>query len=373
MAANAVAERILLLDRSVYVRTAPTYLDPKHGGLVLCGKNADRGVLRLRRDGYDGLLLEDAAAYEKQAATTDQPFALPKGHLFGNDLDSVLQEQRDYGATVALTPTRYIHAGNAEALKGLMRAARAIERDDVVSVPVDLAWLRDESLRQLITVLQRIPPTEGLILGGQYDPPAKFVAAPKNLRHLLGDVADVGLWRTDLAAFDCLAHGGLFAAIGAGGSLRHTPPATSNRSPAGARTHRRCSYRTSCDSAKQTFWQRSTLTTARHGAGVRSAMGSFSTPSTVCAARFERQPSTTQPPGTAGCPICSPHSNLADRQEWWKNRCREAVDAHERENIRIRQPKAFKPPTPLKAWATLPLTHTPNPPPPNADEEHPLI
>jgi hypothetical protein len=34
----------------------------------------------------------------------------------------------------------------------------------------------------------------------------------------------MGLWRTDLAAFDCLAHGGLFAAIGAGGSLRHAPP-----------------------------------------------------------------------------------------------------------------------------------------------------
>jgi hypothetical protein len=181
MTANAVAEHILLLDRPVYMRTTPTYLDPKYSGLVLCGNNADRGVLRLRKDGYDGLLLEDPAAYEKQAATADEPFALPQGRLFGDNLDSVLQEQLDRSATVAITPTRYIHAGNAEALKGLMRAAQTIERDDViVSVPVDLAWLRDESLGQLIAVLQRIPQPKALILGGQYDPLAKFAAAPKN-------------------------------------------------------------------------------------------------------------------------------------------------------------------------------------------------
>jgi hypothetical protein len=158
VAAAAVAQRILLLDRPVYVRTPPEYLDPKHCGLVLCGNNAGRGVVWLRQDGYDSLLLEDPGAYEKQAATAEEPFALPQGRLFGNNLDSVLQEQRDRGATVAITPTRYIHAGDADALKGLMRTAQIIERSDViVSVPIDLAWLRTESLGQLIAVLQRIP------------------------------------------------------------------------------------------------------------------------------------------------------------------------------------------------------------------------
>jgi hypothetical protein len=39
-AAQKVAERVLLLDRPRYVDAAPPYLDPDHGGLVLCGQNA---------------------------------------------------------------------------------------------------------------------------------------------------------------------------------------------------------------------------------------------------------------------------------------------------------------------------------------------
>ena len=59
----------------------------------------------------------------------------------------MLQEQRDCGASVAMTPTRYVHAGDADALKGVMRAAQAIERDDVVvTLPIAISWLRDESL-----------------------------------------------------------------------------------------------------------------------------------------------------------------------------------------------------------------------------------
>jgi hypothetical protein len=67
------------------------------------------------------------------------------------------------------------------------------------------------------------------------------------------------------------------------------------------------------------------------------------------------------------------HSNLAGRQQWWKTRCQQAVDAHERENVRIRQPKAFNPPRPLQAWATLPLSHPSRVPPADAGEQHPLV
>ena len=49
--ADAVAERILLLDRPKYVRQAPTNLNAAHGGLVLCGADAGAGVIALRKSG----------------------------------------------------------------------------------------------------------------------------------------------------------------------------------------------------------------------------------------------------------------------------------------------------------------------------------
>jgi hypothetical protein len=224
-AAQKMAQRVLLLDRPRYVDAAPPYLDPDHGGLVLCGKKAGGRARELRGAGYTSILVIDQAAYETEAATGDEPFALPEGRLFGGHLGDVLHQQLDCGADVAVTPTRYVRPGDADALKAVMRAAQAIERSDViVTVPVAITWLRDESLRQLMAVLKLIPHPKALILGGQYDPLDAFASAPKNLRSLAQEVADLGLWRTDLAAFDCIAYGGLVAAIGAGGSLRHLIP-----------------------------------------------------------------------------------------------------------------------------------------------------
>lgn len=45
----------------------------------------------------------------------------------------------------------------------------------------------------------------------------------------------------------------------------------------------------------------------------------------------------------------------ADRQQWWRGRCKAALDAHEQENTRLRQKGAFKPSSALKKLATLPL------------------
>ena len=110
-AAQRVAERVLLLDRPRYLDAAPPYLDPDHSGLVLCGQNAGGRARELRRTGYESILVIDQAAYETEAASADEPFALPEGRLFGEDLDDVLQEQLGCGVDVAVTPTRYIRRG----------------------------------------------------------------------------------------------------------------------------------------------------------------------------------------------------------------------------------------------------------------------
>jgi hypothetical protein len=45
-----------------------------------------------------------------------------------------------------------------------------------------------------------------------------------------------------------------------------------------------------------------------------------------------------------------------ERQLWWRGFCQAAVDAHEQENMRLRQKGAFKPSPALKELASLPLS-----------------
>ena len=71
-ASGAVTERIFLLDRPKYVRQVSTNLNAAHGGLVLCDADAGAGVIALRKSGYTGVLVEDVAAYETEAATADE-------------------------------------------------------------------------------------------------------------------------------------------------------------------------------------------------------------------------------------------------------------------------------------------------------------
>jgi hypothetical protein len=363
-AAQKVAERVLLLDRPRYVDSAPAHLDPDHGGLVLCGQHAGGRARELRRAGYESILVIDQAAYETEAASADEPFALPEGRLFGEDLDDVLQGQLGCGADVAVTPTRYIRPGDADALKAVMRAARAIERSDVmVIVPVAITWLRDEYLRQLMAVLKRIPHPKALILGGQYNPLDAFANAPRNLRQVAQEVADLGLWRTDLAAFDCIAYGGLFAAIGAGGSVRHLIPEDEepqSSSFPGA-------YLPSVLVPDLLRYSRADWLATKYANTLPPRC-----PCAVCDGslldRFNRGDGETRAAAHAHnaatwsswLPDLFDHQSPGDRQLWWRNRCKGAVEAHEAENARIQQPGAFKPPRALRAWATLPVSQPPS-------------
>jgi hypothetical protein len=330
---------------------------------VLCGKNADRKARELRQEGYGSILVIDQAAYETEAATDDEPFALPEGRLFGNGLHDVLQQQLDCGADVALTPTRYVHADDADALKGVMRAAQAIERNDViVTVPVAITWLRDEYLPQLIEILRRIPHPKALILGGQYNPLDAFAAAPKNLRRLVKELRDVGLWRTDLAAFDCMAYGGLFGAIGAGGSLRHLPP--EDEEPQSS-NFPGAHFPSVLVPDLLSFVRADSLANRYANALPPRCPCPFCHGSPLD--RFNRRDGATRAAAHAHnaatwnswLPDLFGHQSLGDRQDWWKNRCTVAIDEHEAENVRIRQPGAFKPKRFLRAWASLPIFKPP--------------
>jgi hypothetical protein len=362
-AARAVADRILMIDRPQFVRQVPGFLDTSHGGLVLCGPAAPAGTLGVRDGGYTGVLLEDTAPYEREVATAEEPFSLPADDLlFGADLDSALQMQIDRGATVAVTPSRYVQAGDSGALKAIMKAAEAVKRDDVIVImPVALAWLRKESRAQLTAVLRRIPHPVALSLGGQYDPLKAFAKAPEHLRDLLLEVPGIGLWRTDLAGFDALAYGGAFAAIGAGGSLRHLVPAGERPESEKPFAHypsvlvpdllRFSNGDRLADIYADVIPPRCHCTVCGGG-----FLKSFNSRTHEVRAQAHAHNAATW---NSWLPDLFAHERPGDRQQWWRNRCEGAVAAHLTENARIKQAGRFKPPPALKKWAELPLRDTP--------------
>ncbi|GAA3604244.1 hypothetical protein GCM10022419_106120 [Nonomuraea rosea] len=357
-AGRAITQRALTLERANLLLQAPGYLHPDHGGLVVCGTGCSARLHALRR-AFSGVLAEDCAAYEKEVATTDAPFCLPQDALFGGDLDSALQEQLDNGASFAITPTRYIKAGDPAALKAVVKAAGALQRDDVVvTLPVSIGWLRPEARVTLVAAIRAIEHPVALILGGQRDPLQQFAAAPQQLRQLLADVPGTGLWRTDLAGFDALAHGAGFAGIGAGGSLRHLVPAGERTETSGGGANypavlipellRFSSAKFIADSYANATPPRCTCSRCQ-GRALDDFLG-LTNP--VKAAAHAHNSATWN----AWLPDLLEQPTLADRQIWWRARCKQAVNAHAMENTRIKQPNHFKPPRPLEKWASLPLS-----------------
>ncbi|GAA4242448.1 hypothetical protein GCM10022254_75480 [Actinomadura meridiana] len=360
-AAQLLDQRILILERPRFVTAMPALVNTAHSGLVLCDAKAARHTAALR-PACSGLLLEDQSPYEKQIATADAPFDLPADVLFGGELGDVLDEQRRRGADLAIAPTRYVQAGDSDALKAIMRTAAELERDDVlIPLPVAVTWLMNDQRRQLAAVIRRIPHPVALILGGQRDPLRHFTDAPQNLRAVLADlheVGPVGLWRTDLAGFDALAHGAAFAGIGAGGSVRHLVPA-GERAESAERAggpnwpsvlvpdlmiYKRA------DTLERIYANDTAPPCTCRRCG-NSPLPSFHGATDAIKADAHAHNTATW---TAWLPNFLGNTGLSARQAWWRTRCRRAVDAHELENTRLRQPKAFKPTPVLKQWAREP-------------------
>ncbi|TDD32900.1 hypothetical protein E1287_21090 [Actinomadura sp. KC06] len=364
-AARAIAQRILTVERPQLLNSLPpAHLNVDHGGLVVCGSNASARLQALR-SAFNGVLSEDIAAYEKQTATPTEPFALPTGGMFGCDLPDVVQQQIDRGASFAITPTRYVNARDSASLKAILKEVSKLERDDVLVVlPVAIGWLQDETARrQLTAVINLIPHPVALAFGCQFNPMDAFAAAVINLRTLLKDAPGTGLWRTDMAGFDALAHGGAFAAIGAGGAVRHLVPA-------GERAE------TAKDKSGGPVYPTVLL----------PQMLRFSD------AKFLADTYANAPAPRCGCPQCggtmldlffgltnavkaaaNAHNVAAwnvwlpellaeqgtERQRWWRDRCKLALDAQAAENIRIGMPGRFKPAKHLKKWAALSIDGEP--------------
>jgi hypothetical protein len=367
---RVLSERIFLFvsPRTPSIPTIGPQLHQQHGGLAVCRfdglqKGGQQALAR-----YRGPLLLDPGRYEKHFATSDRPFIVPPDDMYGSGMDRELDLQIQRRALAAITPTGYIRAADWGALKAVVRTAQDLKRNDVViMLPIDAAWLQDDSVEKLDLAIKQTPHPVAIAVGGQYNPFDKYRKATTNLRRLLIDNPGVGLWRADLQVFDAIGHGALFAAFGLSTSLRHTVPP---------------------DQAAQ----------SKKGGGVRPS-ATVLLPELL---RFSQGPDLATLYADADAPTCSclacggakldrfdghdneiraladshnaavwadllvavfHYTDLGSRQAWWHQLCIDALKSIEAENERLRQVGAFKVPKDVQRWVDLPVTHAPAPVP----------
>lgn len=352
--AGSLTDRVLVHTSWDTGQNLLKVLSPQASGLVLRGSKAGTGVHQLRKNRFDGVLIIDPEGYTQAAATAEAPFVLPQDQLFETTLDDILQGQRTCGATVTLTPTGYLRAGDSDALKAAANTVATLERDDVLfSVPIDIAWLTNDHIGQLIAVLARLAAPKAVLLGGQFDPLDRYQTAVANLRRLVTEAGHVAVFRTDLTGFDALTHGAFAASIGTGGSLRHVIPFGEQR-----RANTMDQSPSVLFPDVMAFFKGSTLATR---------FANARPPACSCLAcqgrRLDTFLSRTDSEAAHAHGICTwiewitdmlAQPTLADRAQWWRNRCAAAVAHYDNVNAQLDQPDAFKPPKALESWADLP-------------------
>ncbi|WP_380281949.1 hypothetical protein [Kitasatospora purpeofusca] len=222
----------------------------------------------------------------------------------------------------------------------------------MLALPIDVGWLRGDSVGHLIEELGGAPGPKAVMLGGQLDPLASFPEALTGLARVLAQVPGTALLRADLAAFGALARGAAFAGFGLSGRLRHTVPPGEPARSSGFAT-----------SPAVLFPELMALflgkTLARRFAATHA-------PVCECAACGQR-PLDSFPSNRDGRPAAQHNTavlmswqrtlqNLAagpDRRRWWQERCRTAVDRYPLVNAAIRQPNGFKVQPQLLRWSLL--------------------
>lgn len=324
------------------------------GGIVLRGTKNGTGTRALAKARFPGEVVLDSEAHAAAAATVEAPFVLPSdGGLFGLSLDQVLDSQRQAGATVGLTPTGYLRAGDGDPLKAAADVVAKLDRDDfLLGLPLDVAWFNNDNIGLLIAVLKRLDVPKAVFLGGQFDPMDKYKSGVLNLRRLLAEGGDIAVLRTDLTAFDAMTHGAFAASIGTGGSLRHIIP-YGERAFSANKDDQSPSV---LYGDLMTFFKGKTLAERFANDPPPTCSDCGGRPLDEFTKRSDRTAAHAHGLHTWGGWVdeMKAHTSLAARASWWKDRCAAAVAQCDIVNSQINQEGAFEAPAPLKAWADLP-------------------
>jgi hypothetical protein len=226
---NSLSTRSLLRDRLLMATSAASVSDAvsdvvgsAFSGLVIVDERCARAVRALKATYRSRLIVgKDTAAYLRYTATPAEPMYLPS--ILGGaapSLATCMQDQLADGADFALTPTGRI--GDLASLDAAVTEANALAVPGIVlAAPVPKQLLTGSERTGVVAVLERSRHPVALIVTGQFDPFAEAQVA-EGLRVIASSAADVFLHRSDFAAFEALAHGGLGGSIGYLAGLRHT-------------------------------------------------------------------------------------------------------------------------------------------------------
>ncbi|GLZ79468.1 hypothetical protein Afil01_42750 [Actinorhabdospora filicis] len=210
--------------RSAHGAKAPSGLEGASFGLGLVGAKASARFIALR-DHIKVPCILDSAASARSIATSATP--LDYSELTGMLGPEIYhRDALSLGAAASLSASCYIEAHDTAALEAVAESSSRIDSGGVIaSVALDVKWLRNDAVDELIEVLRGISRPVALTLGGQFNPTDAHTTSIPNLRRIYRECGHVGLWRVDvLVGFDAMVHGALFAGIGNSGTLRHLVP-----------------------------------------------------------------------------------------------------------------------------------------------------
>ena len=230
----------VLRDRVLLMATNPSpgllaTVDPRTGGIVLSGTTAAAMARPVSRAFSNLPILIDPASARDYVATAEHPFQIEADGMIPQTLGGLLQGQRDAGATLVITPSGQITAGDSAALKALLYEANTIAGQDVLTlVVVEDVWLTPPWIDQLCAVLKtsKHPVLLGVINGN--DDPLQRKGAVAGYRRVAREVPHVVAWRTDLSGLGAMVYGAIAAVIGRVPSQRRyagagTTPYSSNK------------------------------------------------------------------------------------------------------------------------------------------------
>lgn len=213
-------------DRQQYpalIRTHATSLATT--GLVVGGSDWAPSLRNMRAGHPDLFLLHDPVESQKFCATAETPFpqaaATQETLLPAATLEQRLQDQIDAGASVAMTPTGYIQAGDRPALRAVIEATNTLLRDDVlVLLPLDHKWLVGTALKAIVAAVNRSQHPVAITLGDSNSDPMSHPGVLDGVHELAAMDAPPMFHKTDLAGFDAMARGALAASVGVIASKR---------------------------------------------------------------------------------------------------------------------------------------------------------
>jgi hypothetical protein len=354
-AGAVLADRVLVYSQPGKVAAVLPYADRARGGLILADADPGRALQPALDAGAQLPLLNDPIGYRKARATVAQPFVLPASGLVTVTLAEVLDRQLRAGAAAALSPTGYIPAGGTDVLRAAVRQFGQLGRADAIfTAPLDISLLGPSYYSTTAAILADLAAPVAIILGAQGDPLTQSKHIVPNLRDLAARVPLIPI-RTDFNGLDLVGHGAIAAAIGTGGSVRHTvDPAEKDRA-------------FSRDRSPSVLWPE--LVSFLKGSKINELFGARPAlaPRCDCAAcggrrlnRFLRREHQNEAIGhgvavwTRWVADLLDAPTIRDRAQYWQNLCAAAVAHHGVFLAQLQLLDGLKPQEPLKRWATLP-------------------